>query len=102
MKEHAVNYVNYTTEQIWKAIPEFDVKNAKTYQNFKDAILTHYPNATGNYIYSIRDMDMLIRERQRLSMTTHKDLAKYHLQFIAITNWLIAKKLLGEFEQQRP
>ena len=62
MKDHAVNYVDYTMEQIWKAIPEYDAKNNKSYQAFKDAILTHYPDAASDYIYSICDMDMLIGE----------------------------------------
>ena len=62
MKDHAVNYVDYTTEQIWKAIPEYDAINLKSYQAFKDAILIHYPDAAGDYIYSIRNMNMLIRE----------------------------------------
>ena len=31
MKEHAVNYVDYATEQIWKSIPEYDPINLKTY-----------------------------------------------------------------------
>ena len=62
MKEHAVNYVDYAMEQIWKSIPEYDPVNLKTYQAFKDTILSHYPDATGDYIYSIRNMDMLIGE----------------------------------------
>src|ERR1700721_911758 len=101
MKNHAVDYVDVTTEQTWKAIPEYDATSKKSFQAFKDAILSHYPVAAGGYIYSNRDMDMLIGERQRLGITTNKDLADYHLQFMAITNWLIAKKLLGEFKQQR-
>ena len=91
MKDHAVNYVNYFTEQIWKSILEYDAINLKTYQAFKDAILMHYPDAIGDYIYSIRDMDMLIGERQRLRITTNKDLADYYLQFIAITIGLLQR-----------
>jgi hypothetical protein len=73
----------------------------KTYLNFKDAILVHYPDASGDFVYSIRDMDLLIGERQRVGINSTKDLSNYHLQFIAITTWLISKGQLGDLEQQR-
>jgi hypothetical protein len=71
----------------------------KTYENFKDVILVHYPDASGNFVYSI--MDLLIGERQHLGIDSPKDLSDYHLQFIAITTWLISKGQLGDLEQQR-
>jgi hypothetical protein len=99
-KQQVLRYLDFNTEQIWKTFPEFSDNN-KTYQNFKDAILVHYPDASGDFIYSIRDMDLLIGERQRLGINSTKDLSDYHLQFIAITTWLISKKQLGDLEQQR-
>ena len=60
-KKQVLQYVNFNTKQIWKTFPEF-INNNKTYNEFKDAILIHYPNATGNSVYSIRDMDLLISE----------------------------------------
>jgi hypothetical protein len=100
MKKQVLRYVDFSTEQIWKTFPEF-LDNNKTYKNFKDAILVHYPNASVNFVYSIRDMDLLIGERQRLGINSTKDLSDYHLQFIAITTWLISKGQLGDLEQQR-
>jgi hypothetical protein len=92
--------VDFSTEQIWKTFPEF-LDNNKTYESFKNAILVHYPDASGKFIYSIRDMDLLIGERQRLGINSTKDLSDYHLQFIVITTWLISKGQLGDLEQQR-
>src|SRR5271168_1670905 len=46
-------------------------------------------------------MDLLIGEQQRIGMSTAKDLSDYHLQFMAITTWLIEKQRLSELEQQR-
>lgn len=100
MKEMVVYYVDFETEQIWKTFPEFTTATA-TYKNFKDAILIHYPDATGDYVYSIRDMDMLTGERQRLGIQSTKDLSEFHLHFLAITTWLIEKKQLGDLEQRR-
>jgi hypothetical protein len=99
MKKQVLCYVDFGTKQIWKTFPEFlDV--SKTYQNFKDATLVHYPDASGKFVYSIRDMNLLIGERQCLGINSTKDLSDYHLQFIAITTWLISKGQLGNLEQQ--
>jgi hypothetical protein len=46
-------------------------------------------------------MDLLIGKRQCLGINSTKDLSNYHLQFIAITTWLISKGQLGDLEQQR-
>ena len=99
-KKQVVRYTDFDTEQIWKSLPEF--KNAaSSYDDFKKAIMVHYPEASGDFMYSLRDMDLLIGERQRIGMTTAKDLSEYHLQFMAITTWLIDKNQLGDLEQQR-
>jgi hypothetical protein len=78
MKKQVLHYVDFSTEQIWKTFLEF-LDDNKTYQDFKDAILVHYPDASGDFVYSIRDMDLLIGERQRLGINSTKDLSDYHL-----------------------
>ena len=99
-KKQAVRYTDFDTEQVWKTFPEFK-NNATTYLDFKQAILVHYPDASGDFIYSLRDMDSLIGERQRIGISSTQDLSDYHLQFMSITTWLKEKKHLGELEQQR-
>jgi hypothetical protein len=100
MKRQVLRFVDFDTEQIWKTFPEFS-QPTSTYKEFKDAVLVHYPDASGEYIYSLRDMDLLIGERQRIGINSTQDLADYHLQFLAITSWLIDKAQLGILEQQR-
>ena len=46
-------------------------------------------------------MDLLIGERQHIGLATMQDLSDYHLQFLAITWWLISKEHLVVLEQQR-
>ena len=60
-KKHVVYYTDVDTEQLWKSIPEFE-DPASTYDNFKDAIMEHYPDAPGDFLYSIRDIDLLTGE----------------------------------------
>ena len=99
-KKQAVRYTDFDTEQVWKTFPEFK-NNTVSYQDFKQAILVHYPDASGDFIYSLRDMDSLISERQHIGINSTQDLSDYHLQFMSITTWLKEKKHLGELEQQR-
>ena len=99
-KQQVLCYVNFNTEQIWNTFPKF-IDNNKTYNDFKDAILVYYPDASGDFVYSIRDMDLLIGKRQWVGITSTKDLSDYHLQFIVITTWLISKGQLGNLEQQQ-
>ena len=60
-KKQVVRYVDFGTEQIWKMFPKFKDPN-KTYEDFKDAIMVHYPDATGDFVYSLRDLDSIIGE----------------------------------------
>src|SRR5271155_4769354 len=99
-KVQVVRYVDFEVEEIWKTFPEFK-DELKTYQDFKEAILKYYPDASGDYVYSLRDVDLLVGERQRLGINNTNDLSDYHLQFLVITSWLIDKKQLGDLEQQR-
>jgi hypothetical protein len=98
-KKHILCYVNFETEQIWKTFPEY-TNATKTYRQFKDTILVYYTDATGDYIYSLRNMYLLIGERQHVGIMASMDLSDYHLQFIVITTWLIDKQQLGNLEQE--
>jgi hypothetical protein len=82
-----------------KKFPEFKSVEA-SYNQFKKAILVHYPDAAGDFIYSLRDMDIPIGERHQKGIMTNVDLFDYHLQFVTITSWLIKKNQLGILEQQ--
>jgi Protein of unknown function (DUF4100)/Aspartyl protease len=99
-KGYVAHYADFDTEQLWKSLPEF-ADNLKTYVDYKKAILEHYPDAAGDYLYSIRDMDLLIGERQRLGISSVKDLSDFHLPFLSITTWLINKSQLSTIEQDR-
>ena len=99
-KANVVHYADFDTEQLWRSIPEFSDAQ-KNYDDFKKAVLDHYPDAAGDFLYSIRDMDLLIGERQRLGINSVKDLSDFHLPFLNITTWLINKNQLSSIEQDR-
>lgn len=99
-KDHVLEYVPFDVEQIWKTFPDYS-SALSTYKDFKDAILVHYPDATGDYVYAPRDMEELIELRLRAGIQTTDDLQAFHLSFLAITTWLIEKDQMGDFEQRR-
>src|ERR1700678_2325137 len=96
-KKQVVYYTDFDTEQLWKYLPEFDDPTIN-YADFKDAIMDYYPEAA-EFLYSITDINSLTDESQRLGMASVQDLSDYHLQFLAITTWLIKKGQLSELEQ---
>src|SRR5271155_2646125 len=98
-KKQVIYYTDFDTEQLWKYLPEFDDPTIN-YADFKDVIMDYYPEAA-EFLYSITDIDSLTDERQRLGMASVQDLSDYHLQFLAITTWLIKKGQLCELGQKR-
>jgi hypothetical protein len=98
-KDHVLDYVPFNVEQIWKTFPEY-ANLLATYADFKKAILVHYPDATGDYVYALRDMEELIEGRLRAGIQSNDDLQVFHLSFLAITTWLIEKDQMGDFEQR--
>ena len=98
-KEYVVYYTDFETKQTWKLLKEYS-DATKTYLEFRTEIPSHYLDATREYIYSIRDMDMLLGEWQCLCFNNTTKLSEFHLQFIVITNWLISQKQLSDLEQK--
>ena len=58
-KDMVVQYVNMELEDVWSRYPEFK-DQTKSYVNFKDAIINHYPEASGEFLYSLQNIDVLI------------------------------------------
>ena len=100
MKKLVLRYVDIETEHLWKTLPEF-CDTLATYAAFKEAILSNYPDAYGDSIYSIYNLEALICDRQQLGIASPKELSDFHLQFSLISSWLMNKQQLTSLEQQR-
>jgi hypothetical protein len=100
MKKDACRYVDYTVERVWKTFPEFS-NAGKSFDDFKKAILVHYPDAEGEFVYSALDLEALITTTIATGIATTDALQAFHLEFITITTWLVEKELMGEIEQRR-
>ena len=99
-KDMVVQYVDMELKDVWSSYPEFK-DQTKSYINFKDAIIDHYPDASGEYLYSLHDIDVLNGECYRIGIRTLNDLIQFHNQFEAITSWLLDKNHIGTKERDR-
>jgi hypothetical protein len=99
-KKDACRYVDFEVERVWKTFPEY-ANAAVVYTDFKKAVLVHYPDAEGDFVYSAVDLDTLLASRRRTAIKTTDELQAFHLEFITLTTWLIEKDLMGDFEQRK-
>ena len=58
-KEMVLRYVELELEEVWGQYPNFK-DQTKTYNDFKDAILAHYPESSGKFLYSLSDIASLL------------------------------------------
>jgi hypothetical protein len=100
MKKDACRYVDFAVERVWRTFPEY-ADNTASFDDFKKAILVHYPDAEGDFVYSGVDLETLIKAQVAAGIHTTDELQAFHLEFITITTWLIEKELMGEIEQRR-
>lgn len=98
-KKHACTYLKPTDVMVFKAPPEYaDI--GSSYDIWKAAIWKLYPGASAEHFCTLSDVKQLIEGTQRTLRTQH-DLGTFYRQFIAQTNWLIAKGRLSALEQGR-
>jgi hypothetical protein len=93
-KRHVLHYVSFTLEQGWKCFSEY-AKATASYSDFRDAILVFYG------VLSLRSMERLISGALQGIISTTSHLYEYHMQFLAITSWLIKEEQLDSIEQKR-
>ena len=100
MKQHALQFIDCDTTELWEILPEFaDVTTS--YQQFVDTVYKLYPGSDTERRWLIGDMEKLIGEASRVGISSLTDLGKYHREFIAMTTFLIAKNCISATEQSR-
>ena len=93
-KGYVLHFIDFKLAQGWRCFPEYANASA-SYNDFKDAILVFYG------VYSLRSLGLLISETQQVPISTTSQLCDYHMQFLAITSWLIKKGHLDYIDQKR-
>ena len=100
MKQHALQFVNCNTTELWEILPKF-TDATTSYQKFVDAVYRLYLGSDTERRWSIGDMEKLVGEASRVGISLLTDLGKYHREFIAMTTFLIAKNHISTAEQSR-
>ena len=98
MKQHALQFIDSNTAELWEILPEF-TNAAISYQQFVDALYKLYPGSDAERHWSIGDMEKLIGEASRVGISSLADLGKYHREFITMTTFLITKNHISAAEQ---
>ena len=94
-KSYVASYVEAEVADSWEALAEYSDANS-TYQDFKNH-LELYNQVALRYIIS--NLDRLIGERQHIGIRSLQDLTAFHLQFNAVSHFLIMNRLLSFREQ---
>ena len=79
----------YNSNKVWGLYPNFK-DQSKNYNNFKDTILVQYPESSGEFLYSLSDIDILVGDQFHNGIRTLGDLID-HNRFEVISSWLLEK-----------
>ncbi|KAJ6530500.1 hypothetical protein DFH09DRAFT_1093550 [Mycena vulgaris] len=99
-KQHATRFLTVEDQELWEALPEFS-DAAKSYDEFKAAVLKHYPGTDADRKYSLGDLDALVGEYGRIGIHSKADFAEFYRQFTVISKYLVDKNRLSEGERSR-
>ena len=98
MKQHALQFVDCNTAELWEILPEF-TDMATSYQQFVNAVYKLYLGLDAKRHWLIGDMEKLVGEASRVGISLLANLGKYHRVFIAMTIFLITKNHISTAEQ---
>ena len=94
MKKHVVRFVDCNTVELWEILPKF-ADATKSYQDFINTVYKLYPRSNSEQRWLIADMDQLVGELSQVGVLSLADLGRYHMEFIAITTFLIVKNWIS-------
>src|SRR4029079_17865720 len=75
----AIEYLDYETSALWETVSE-QQRNI-SWREFKDGVQTLYPGSDGQRLYTIPDLERLVRDFADKGITTRGGLGEYYRQF---------------------
>ena len=99
-KRAAVQYLKIHTESLWKTEDSYS-DQTKTYADFKADIYKLYPEASRDWTYTIRNLDLLTEHYARTGILSAADLGNYYRRFLLISRYLISKGRIAVQDQSR-
>ena len=80
----ALRYLKIRMEGLWETTSTW-LDPTKSYAKFKAEVFKLYPGASGNWTYTIQDLDMVIGQYTHVGILTSTDLGNYYHQFLLIS-----------------
>ncbi|KAI9060949.1 hypothetical protein FKP32DRAFT_1576974, partial [Trametes sanguinea] len=99
-KSWVVRYLPIDVADLCESLPEFS-DDAKTYDDFKAAVIALYPGAGEDRKFSVADVESLVAKRAASPITSISELSAYYREFFTMTSYLMKHKRLSESEQSR-
>jgi hypothetical protein len=99
-KQAALKYLKIWTKNLWKLTSTW-IDTTKTFDKFKAEVFQLYPGATGNWAYTIQDLNLVIGHYAHTGIWNTTDLGEYHCCFLLISRYLVRKNHLLTQEQSR-
>ncbi|KAF7350003.1 hypothetical protein MVEN_01301900 [Mycena venus] len=88
-KKHATRFLPVEDQEIWEALTSF-ADAAKSYAEFKAAVLKLYAGNDEDRRFGLSDLDALIGQYARTGILSKEDLTTFYRQFLRITTYLPA------------
>ena len=97
-KNGAIKYVVTSAfERMWKS-SDMRSNQGQNYDAIKEEMYKLYPSLSNN-VYTVHHLDTLVRQCTCLGIKSAAELGEFHLQFWAISKYLISKNRMSQAEQ---
>ncbi|KAJ6557493.1 hypothetical protein B0H19DRAFT_947094 [Mycena capillaripes] len=97
-KSHATRFLSVGDADAWESLTEFATA-AKTYAEFKEAVLSLYCGTAPGKKYSIADLDTLVGAHARTGTHSRGDFSGFYRDFATISTYLIKQGELSPKDQ---
>ncbi|KAE9387301.1 hypothetical protein BT96DRAFT_891162, partial [Gymnopus androsaceus JB14] len=94
MKKGVLRYTDQQSMRFWRTLPTY--KDAmKTWTEFKDKVLVHYPGALKDAESTMEDLRKVVSKYAGSGVTNSKELLTYHRDFSIIAKSLLTNGILS-------
>ncbi|KAG5634149.1 hypothetical protein H0H81_003154 [Sphagnurus paluster] len=98
-KRHTTRYLDTTTAHLWRGLePSY---TAGSYTLWKAAVHALYPGTSEDRIYSIRDLEALVKYQSKHGITNLIQLGEFYRQFLTVSSFLVSRQRLSVGERDR-
>ncbi|KAG5634127.1 hypothetical protein H0H81_003290 [Sphagnurus paluster] len=98
-KKHTTRYLDTPTARLWQGLePSY---TAGSYEEWKTAVHTLYPGTSEDRVYSICDLDILVKSWSTHSIKTLAKLSEFYRQFLTVSSFLVSRQRLSVGERDR-